>query len=102
MINDTGDESSQFLFLDGGVLGRTDDMMIIRGVNVYPTSVESILREVPEVVEYRMTATKAGQMDQLKIDLEATAKVADAVSELLSTRLGLRIDVSQVADGELP
>ena len=102
LINDTSDEVSQFLFLDGGVLGRTDDMMIIRGVNVFPTSVESILREVPEVVEYRMTATKEGQMDQLKIELEATAKVADAVSELLNTRLGLRIDVSQVADGELP
>jgi len=102
MINDTGDESSQFLFLDGGVLGRTDDMMIIRGVNVYPTSVESILREVPQLVEYRMTATKDGQMDQLSIELEATAQIADAVSQLLSTRLGLRIDVSQVADGQLP
>ena len=102
LINDTSDEGSQFLFLDGGVLGRTDDMMIIRGVNVFPTSVESILREIPEVVEYRMTATKAGQMDQLKIELEATGKVTDAVSELLNTRLGLRIDVSQVADGELP
>ena len=101
LINDTSDEGSQFLFLDGGVLGRTDDMMIIRGVNVFPTSVESILREIPEVVEYRMTATKAGQMDQLKIELEATGKVTDAVSELLNTRLGLRIDVSQVADGEL-
>ena len=41
-------------------------------------------------------------MDQLKIELEATEKVAGAVSELLNTRLGLRIDVSQVADGELP
>ena len=102
LINDTSDEGSQLLFLDGGVLGRTDDMMIIRGVNVFPTSVESILREIPEVVEYRMTATKAGQMDQLKIELEATAKVADTVSELLNTRLGLRIDVAQVADGELP
>lgn len=102
MINDTSDEGSQFLFLDGGVLGRTDDMMIIRGVNVFPASVESILREIPGVVEYRMTATKAGQMDQLKVELEATQTVADAASELLSTRLGLRIDVSQVADGELP
>lgn len=102
VINDMGAEGSQFLFLDGGVLGRTDDMMIIRGVNVFPTSVESILREIPEVVEYRMTATKAGQMDQLKVELEATAKVAEAASQLLNTRLGLRIDVLQVADGELP
>ena len=69
---------------------------------MFPASVESILREIPGVVEYRMTATKAGQMDQLKVELEATQTVADAASELLSTRLGLRIDVSQVADGELP
>ncbi len=102
MINDKGDEGLQFLFLEGGVLGRTDDMMIVRGVNVFPTSVESILREVAEVVEYRMTATKAGQMDQLKIELEATENVADSVAELLRTRLGLRIDVTQVAAGELP
>jgi phenylacetate-CoA ligase len=102
VINDRGTGSSQFLFLEGGVLGRADDMMIIRGVNVFPASVESILREIPEVVEYRMTATKAGQMDQLKVELEATAKVDESVAELLSTRLGLRIDVSQVADGELP
>lgn len=69
---------------------------------MFPTSVESILREIPEVVEYRMTATKAGQMDQLKIELEATGNVTAAASELLSTRLGLRIEVAQVADGELP
>jgi len=102
MINDQGAEASQFLFLDGGVLGRTDDMMIIRGVNVYPTSVESILHEVPEVIEYRMTATKNGQMDQLAIELEATEQIADAVSNLLNQRLGLRVDVSQVAEGQLP
>ena len=102
VINDTDDERSQFLFLDGGVLGRTDDMMIIRGVNVFPTSVESILREIPEIVEYRMTATKSGEMDQLKIELEATGKIAEAASQLLSTRLGLRVEVLQVADGELP
>jgi phenylacetate-CoA ligase len=102
VINDTSNARSQFLFLDGGVLGRTDDMMIIRGVNVFPTSVEAILREVPEVVEYRMTATKQGQMDQLQVRLEATQQVAGAVAELLAMRLGLRIKVSQAAHGELP
>ncbi len=93
---------SQFLYLAGGVLGRTDDMMIIRGVNVFPTSVEAILREVPEVVEYRMTAVKAGQMDQLKIELEASSDVTRSVGELLQARLGLRIEVAQVVDGQLP
>ena len=40
------------------MLGRADDMMIIRGVNVYPSAIEQILRSFPEVVEYRMTARK--------------------------------------------
>ena len=35
----------RFVFLDGGVLGRADDMMVVRGVNVFPSSVEAIVRE---------------------------------------------------------
>lgn len=42
------------LALDGGILGRVDDMIVVRGVNVYPTAVESIVREFTEVVEYRV------------------------------------------------
>ena len=48
-------------FCHGGVLGRADDMMVIRGVNVFPSSVEQILRSFPEVIEYRMTARKSAR-----------------------------------------
>ena len=49
---------NRFVFLTGGVLGRADDMMVIRGVNIFPSSIEQILRSFPEVIEYRMTARK--------------------------------------------
>src|SRR5690606_14605040 len=61
---------NRFVGLEGGVLGRADDMMIIRGVNVFPTAVENILRSFPEVVEYRMTARKHGAMDELSVEVE--------------------------------
>ena len=58
------------MLLEGGILGRADDMMIIRGMNIYPTSIEQILHSFPEVVEYRMTARKRGEMDELVVEVE--------------------------------
>ena len=91
-----------YLFLAGGVLGRTDDMMIIRGVNVYPSSIEQIIREFPEVDEYRLTAFRSGAMDQLKIDIESSKDLKDALIEQLQIRLGLRVNVETVAKDSLP
>jgi len=62
--------ANNFVLLQGGVLGRADDMMVIRGVNIFPSSVEQILRSIPEVVEYRMTAMKHGEMDALQVEVE--------------------------------
>jgi len=98
----TDDQSSNFVLLQGGVLGRTDDMMIIRGVNVFPTSVEQILREFPEIAEYRLTAFKEASMDQLKIEIEDELNDPQRVKQKLEMRLGLRVDVQCVASGSLP
>ena len=57
------DEANRFVILEGGVLGRTDDMTIIRGVNIFPSAVEQILRSFPEVLEFRMIARKVDEMD---------------------------------------
>ena len=92
----------RFVKLAGGVLGRADDMMIIRGVNVFPSSIEQILREFPEVVEFRTTAFKQGAMDQLKIELEATTEDIDPVRSALQNKLGFRVDVDLVANQSLP
>ena len=96
------DQDCRFVLLQGGVLGRTDDMMIIRGVNIFPTSIEQILRSFPEIIEYRLTAFKEGSMDQLKIEIEDRLEEPQRVSRELKVRLGLRVDVLCVPVGSLP
>ncbi|HEV7282517.1 MAG TPA: AMP-binding protein [Pirellulaceae bacterium] len=96
------DFACRFAFLEGGVLGRADDMMIIRGVNVFPTAIEAILREAPEIVEYRLIAEKAGEMDELRIEVEASSSDPERISRLLQVRLGLRVAVALVEPGSLP
>jgi phenylacetate-CoA ligase len=93
---------NRFVFLEGGALGRCDDMMIIRGVNVFPSSIEQILREFPEVVEYRMTAHKAGEMDALTIEIEDLRDDPRRVTEELRLRLGLKVEVRSAPIGSLP
>jgi phenylacetate-CoA ligase len=94
--------ANRFVVLEGGVLGRADDMMIIRGVNVFPTAVEQILRSFPEVVEYRMTARKNGMMDELVVDVEDRLEQPERIAEELYLRLGLRIEVRLAAPVSLP
>ncbi len=96
------DQPCRFVLLDGGVLGRADDMMIIRGVNVFPTSVEKILRGFPEIDEFRMTAYRQGAMDQLKIDVEDRAGDVGRIEQELQIRLGFRVEVTNVEPGSLP
>ncbi len=95
-------EPSRFVLLEGGVLGRTDDMMIIRGVNIFPSAVEQILRGFPEVVEYRMTARKDREMDVLSIEVEDRLEQPQRIAEELQIRLGLRVSVESVPMGSLP
>ena len=45
---------SRDLALDGGILGRSDDMVVVRGVNLYPSAIEDILRACDGVAEYRV------------------------------------------------
>ncbi len=97
-----GPAPSRFVFLEGGVLGRVDDMMIVRGVNVFPSSVEQILRSFPELVEYRLTVRKVAEMDQLEVEIEDRLESPARVAHELRTRLGLRVEVACVPLGTLP
>lgn len=99
--------ANRFVLLEGGVLGRLDDMLVIRGVNVFPTAIEEILREFPQVAEYRLIATRVGALDALQIELELPggdkgSDLPDRVAQEVQTRLGLRVDVSSVPVGSLP
>jgi phenylacetate-CoA ligase len=94
--------SNRFVLLEGGVLGRADDMMVIRGVNIFPSSVEQIVRSFPEVVEFRLTARKDGEMDALQIEVEDRLEQPSRIAEELRLRLNLGVDVTCVPIGSLP
>jgi phenylacetate-CoA ligase len=96
------DGDIRFTLIEGGVLGRADDMLIVRGVNIFPSSVEQILRSFPEIVEYRVTATKHGSLDALVIEIEDRLSSPERVTRELALRLGLKIDVRCVPLGSLP
>ena len=73
---DTSGGGAGQLLLKGGVLSRSDDMLVIRGNNVFPSSVEAVLREFPEVIEFRLAVVTRQGMLQLQIEFEATPAIS--------------------------
>ena len=94
--------------LEGGIITRTDDMVNIRGVNVYPSAIESIVRRFSEVVEFRSTVSQAGAMRSLSLEIELAQAVPDGramvtkVSRDLREALGMTVPVQIAAPGTLP
>jgi phenylacetate-CoA ligase len=94
--------------LEGGILARADDMINVRGVNVYPAAIESVVRRFPEVVEFRSTASRTGAMWSLKVEIEpasgvdGTDALCDRLARLLREALGLNVPVASVSSGTLP
>ena len=97
----------QWSWCDGGVLGRADDMLIIRGNNVFPTAVEGIIRSMPEVAEFRIVVSRSGALTEIKLIVERVAaanaaSVADRVASTFKDRLHFRPAVEVVEPGALP
>jgi phenylacetate-CoA ligase len=88
--------------LAGGIAGRVDDMVTVRGVNVFPTAIEAIIRRFDEVSEYRLELATVREMDELHCTIEATTDVAEHVSAAIHRELGIRCRVDTVAPGTLP
>jgi phenylacetate-CoA ligase len=66
------------------VSGRTDDMLIIRGVNVFPSQVESVLLMSPQVEpHYRLVVTRKGAMDNMEVQVEIKPSLYKEVSEAM-------------------
>jgi phenylacetate-CoA ligase len=97
-----GEGQNRFVFLEGGVLGRADDMLVVRGVNIFPSSIDQIMRSFPEVVEYRATVDRAAAMDQISIEIEDRLDRPGRVADELQLRLGLKVNVVNVPLGSLP
>src|SRR5213080_2687338 len=71
-----------FDLYDGGIRGRVDDMKLVRGTNVYPRAVESIVREFPEIDEFQIHLyTEEGIRDEIEVLVEIPA-AGDAVRVL--------------------
>lgn len=94
--------SNRFVLLDGGVLGRVDDMVTVRGVNVFPSALDCLLREFPEIDEYRITVYRERELDELRIEVEDRAHQPQRIAEFIQRRLGLRVHVVEVPGGSLP
>src|SRR5262245_44395906 len=94
--------------LEGGILGRADDMVNIRGVNVYPVGIESVVRRLTEVVEFRSVVTRQGSMRSLRLEIEVAPEfedsnaIASKVAYHLREALGLSVNVNVVESGTLP
>jgi phenylacetate-CoA ligase len=93
--------------LAGGVRGRADDMIVLRGNNVHPSAIEGIVRRFAEVVEYRVEVDESAALAALRIEVEPgdaaggdalAARVAQAVRD----ELLFRAEVRAVAPGSLP
>ncbi len=91
-------------WLPGGIVGRTDDMAIIRGMNVYPSAVEEAVRGVSGSGEYRITFyTEPSGMDEIKLEVELEeGGGARRLQETMRQQLGLRVRVVPVTPGVLP
>ncbi|KAF5420559.1 MAG: phenylacetate-CoA ligase, partial [Candidatus Methanocomedens sp.] len=67
------------------ILGRTDDMIIVRGINVFPGQVEAVLMDIPEVAEhYQLVVDREKELDTLTVQVEVTEDVfSDKISDLM-------------------
>jgi phenylacetate-CoA ligase len=73
----------------GRIKGRADDMLIIRGVNVYPTQVEAALLQLPELTpNYRIVVSRSGTLDEAEVEVEVSEEfLRDAGTDSLAGEL---------------
>ena len=95
-----------FLRLAGGVLGRADDMIHLRGNNLHPAALEAVLRRVDGVAEYRVEVDRSSALAVLRVEVEpvpnAAGDVAERVDRAIRDALLFRAEVRAVAPGTLP
>lgn len=92
------------LALLGGILGRKDDMAVIRGVNVFPSAIEEILRSVGAVEEYRVELFSRNDQAQMKVIIEGTGgeRMCRELEKRFEQAMFLRVPVDLAAPGSLP
>jgi phenylacetate-CoA ligase len=95
---------SPFAKMVGGIRGRVDDMFTVRGVNLYPSQVEDIVRRHPQITEFVIEHRRRRQLDEVTLVVECHdgAVSTERLEADLRQALGVRIDCRRVAPGTLP
>ncbi|MGE9266559.1 MAG: phenylacetate--CoA ligase family protein [Verrucomicrobiales bacterium] len=83
--------------LAGGILGRRDDMVVVRGVNLYPGAVDEVVRGVPGVGEYRVRVSREGALAEIALEVEAEESACAELAKKLQEVFSLRIPVRRAA-----
>jgi phenylacetate-CoA ligase len=99
-----------WLRLKGGIQGRTDDMLIVRGNNVFPSSIEAILREFTEITEFRLVVSRQREMNHIKIEVEPSPHLSEdqvaalkgQLAKAIKERLQFHAEVIAVPANSLP
>jgi phenylacetate-CoA ligase len=96
---------------EGGILGRVDDMKLVRGTNVYPRAVEGIIRTFPFIEEFQLRITREGIRDEITLSVEPSAGFGDGAwvdlsaslgADLADAHEGLRFIIERAAENSLP
>jgi phenylacetate-CoA ligase len=101
-------EGRHELALRGGILGRVDDMVLVRGVNLYPAAVENLMLSLPEVAVYQVEVDTTGAMTELHLRVEPAAtetianELAGRVQSQFRAAFNLRVPVTVCPPGVLP
>ena len=94
-------ESEEGVLLEGGLLGRADDMVVVRGVNLYPGAVDEVVRSVDGVGEYRVVLSEEKSLQEVMVKAECGVEVAGVLEGKLRDAFSLRIPVEAVGSGVL-
>ncbi len=93
--------------IEGGILGRADDMLIVRGVNVYPSAIDNLIRSLPEIVEYQVEIRRERSLDDLSLQIEVLPgnpfeAVEQTLHEAFRSKLNIRVAIVEAEAGSLP
>jgi len=95
---------SHELALLGGILGRKDDMVVIRGVNIFPSAIEEIVRSVPDIQEYQVELYSRHDMAEMRVRIESASgeTTRKELEKQFQRALFLRIPVILADPNSLP